>query len=502
MGKETDEAGRQQQRHSKEVIEQAILDLVRESPDDFTADDVRVRLGQAVLADPGFRSEMMGGAFSALAQRKLIKSLGSRTSQAPGMKNRRVTVYAATPKLRIELGLEEPVSSSSPATSHATAPAFLNALFDHTQANGVLFELADLTNIFLCLQAKPFVILSGISGTGKSLLPRLLADALGAKFTSIPIKPNWNENSYLMGYYSIPQDDFLPGPMMEAILDAAGNADVPSIVRLDEMNLAHVEHYFSDLLSVMEDRWISGEQVVSEALPLDLPAAFAAPTEAKKAKLEALRSTTLPWNLFIIGTVNVDETTYPFSRKVLDRSFAVEFSNVDLTAFATTTSGASVPFDGEIYRKLLLDRPLSIRQIYAQQPEFFQDMAGRLQEINSVLMSVDLHFGYRVRDEVCLYMWAWRRHALNEVLSEDEAFDYCILQKVLPRCHGTSDAARRTLEQIFYITAGVPAQDFVEIEQLDELYPVADRRYRRSSEKVARMLRQYRDAGFFSFWNS
>lgn len=507
MVKETDEEGRNEQRRSKELIENAILEIVAGNPDDFTADDVRALLGQEALNDPGFRSEMMGGAFSALAQRGLIKSFGSRTSQAPGMKNRRVTVYAATPKLRTQLGLEPspstPILEQSPQPSGTAAVDFVSVVFRYAQQIGFICEPSDLANLILCMQAKPFVILSGISGTGKSLLPRLIADVISADFVSIPVKPNWNDNSYLMGYYSLIQDDFVSGPVTRAVEAAADRPAVPMIIRLDEMNLAHVEHYFSDLLSIMENRRRTETGVTSDILPLDLPEQMAAPSGAKLARIERLRSATLPWNVFIVGTVNVDETTHPFSRKVLDRSFAIEFSAVDLTAFSTSQPGNRITApDGSRFRPLLLDRPLNVNEVYGQAPEFFQDIAGRLQEFNSVLMSVDLQFGYRVRDEICLYMDAWRRHNLSEIMSIDEAFDYCLLQKVLPRCHGTSDASRRALEQLFFISAGSSSDDYLDIDLVDDLYPITTRRYRRSSEKCTRMLRQYRDSGFFSFWNS
>jgi len=491
---------RQKQRQSKERIEQAILHLAKTSPRDFTADDVRVALGDTVLNDPDFRSEMMGGAFSALSQRNLIKSIGSRTSQYPGMKNRRVTVYAATDNLTAA----KPAPSGGQTNlvgSTANALNFIQAAHLFAQSIGFICEIPDLANFFLSLQAKPFIILSGISGTGKSLLPKIFADLLGADFISIPVKPNWNENSYLMGYYSVSHDDFTVGPMTSAILNAAKNPSMPTIVRLDEMNLAHVEHYFSDLLSIMENRRREDGHVLTDPVPLDLPSSFISSTKEKEAKLARLRELQMPWNLFVIGTVNVDETTHPFSRKVLDRSFAIEFSNVDLGAFSPAGT-AAVPIDGEKYRPLLLDRPLSIHEVYSSDQEFFQEIAGRLQEVNSILATVELHFGYRVRDEICLYMYAWKRHALEPVMTHDEALDFCIMQKVLPRCHGTSEASRRAIEQIFMVAAGGEPRPDLDLDRADVDYPLPGRRYRRTAEKTSRMLRQYRETGYFSFWNS
>ncbi len=99
--------------------------------------------------------------------------------------------------------------------------------------------------------------------------------------------------------------------------------------------------------------------------------------------------------------------------------------------------------------RLLLDRPFSVREVYTSDRAFFDEIAVALAEVNAHLRGAGLHFAYRVRDEIALYMYAWKRHGLSILLSRDEAFDLCLLQKVLPRCQGSAEAARRALEGVF-----------------------------------------------------
>jgi 5-methylcytosine-specific restriction protein B len=492
------DAHRQRQQRSKQLIEEAVIKIAKNRPQDITADDVRRELGDAVIGDPDFKSEMMGGAFSALSQRGLIESLGSRTSQAPGMKNRRVTIYRATQKLLRQLGMAP--QPGSPAGKTADV---LTAIYGYAQQRGFICTLTDIVNFYLSMQAKPFVVLSGISGTGKSLLPRLFATALGAPLASIPVKPNWTDNSYLMGYYSVTLNDFVPGPLTTAIQAALQKPEQPFFVRLDEMNLAHVEHYLSDLLSVMETVEKDSKGAVrTECLPFNLPAVLRESDAPRQRRWTTLENLYLPSNLFLIGTVNVDETTHPFSKKVLDRAFTIDFSRVELTSFGAKQSKIPPPeLPIATAPDFLLDRPVSVQEIYSLDEPFFDAIAAKLDEANGYLAEADLHFAYRIRDEICLYMWAWKRHQLDELVSENDAFDLCLLQKVFPRCHGTSETARRVLQRLFFFCCGdSPTDEPLDLEQLDARHPVASRLYRLSSQKVARMLRQYRDTGIFSFW--
>src|SRR5699024_10599738 len=192
-------------------------------------------------------------------------------------------------------------------------------IHNYILSKGFNYEKDEVINLYLSLKTKPFVILSGISGTGKTKMVQWFAESVGAteengRFFLIPIRPDWNDGSDLLGYVDI-KGEFKEGPLTKVIKKAEKNPELPFFVLLDEMNLARVEYYFSDILSVMESRrWKDGKVTSSNLLSKE--------TAGTNIKLSN--------NLYIIGTVNMDETTHPFSKKVLDRANTIEFNRVDL----------------------------------------------------------------------------------------------------------------------------------------------------------------------------
>lgn len=183
------------------------------------------------------------------------------------------------------------------------------SIIDHVssyiQSKGFFYEKKDLVNFFLSLKTKPFVILSGISGTGKTKIVQWFAESLGAteengQFTLIPVRPDWSDSSDLLGYVNL-QGEFQERPLIKVLENADANPNRPYFVVLDEMNLARVEYYFSDFLSVIESRkWKDGKIVTLPVLPESI----------------ANKHITIPSNVYIIGTVNMDETTHPLSKKL------------------------------------------------------------------------------------------------------------------------------------------------------------------------------------------
>ncbi len=182
------------------------------------------------------------------------------------------------------------------------------SIIDHVssyiQSKGFFYEKKDLINFFLSLKTKPFVILSGISGTGKTKIVQWFAESLGAteengQFTLIPVRPDWSDSSDLLGYVNL-QGEFQERPLIKVLEAADANPNSPYFVVLDEMNLARVEYYFSDFLSVIESRkWKDGKIVTSPVLPESI----------------TNKHITIPSNVYIIGTVNMDETTHPYFQK-------------------------------------------------------------------------------------------------------------------------------------------------------------------------------------------
>lgn len=342
---------------------------------------------------------------------------------------------------------------------------------------GFYYAKEEITNLFLSLKTKPFVILSGISGTGKTKIVQWFAESIGAterngQFTLIPVRPDWNDGSDLLGYRDI-KGGFAKGPLTKVLEKAKEHPNLPFIVLLDEMNLARVEYYFSDILSVMESRrWEDGEIVTSNLLSEDI----------------AGQAITLPTNVYIIGTVNMDDTTHPFSKKVLDRANTIEFNEVNLGYLEFLSDLVEHP-SIELSNNDLGGKYLTLKDVYKEYPDVIKRATDELVSLNEHLKEIGAHVGYRVRDEICFYL------AYNEqgdLLSFEQAFDRCVMQKILPRISGSDDRVKKVLDNLFTFCTN---QVFNE-EAFDEL----PAKYPKSAKKIAEMRRRLLDDGYTSFW--
>lgn len=357
-----------------------------------------------------------------------------------------------------------------------------NLLISHIQqyifSKGFTYSAANIKNLYLSIRSKPFVIISGISGTGKTKIVQLFAESLGAteengQFTLIPVRPDWSDGSELIGYTDI-KGDFLEGPLTKIVREATNNLDRPYFVLLDEMNLARVEYYFSDVLSIMESRKKDEDTYTSSTL-----------IEIENEKL------TLPNNLYIIGTVNMDETTHPFSKKVLDRANTIEFNEIYLNNFSFLKNTEPVePI--QLSNSSIEAGYIQLKDCYEANKNIVEYVSDELTTINKILEPHNAHVGYRVRDEICFYMIYNDEGSLFE---RDEAFDYCLMQKILPRLAGSGLKMRTVLEQLFEHFTGneYPAS---------ETFNMTEARYPLSVKKVHDMLGRLGDEGFTSFWIS
>ncbi|MDR4985952.1 DUF3578 domain-containing protein [Bacillus cereus] len=355
------------------------------------------------------------------------------------------------------------------------------SIIDHVssyiQSKGFFYEKKDLINFFLSLKTKPFVILSGISGTGKTKIVQWFAESLGAteengQFTLIPVRPDWSDSSDLLGYVNL-QGEFQERPLIKVLEAADANPNRPYFVVLDEMNLARVEYYFSDFLSVIESRkWKDGKIVTSPVLPESI----------------TNKHITIPSNIYIIGTVNMDETTHPLSKKVLDRANTIEFNTVNLDYFNFLMDMEEK--EAEIVsNSSLATKYLHLKECFKENEDLVRNISTILIEINKTLESVGAQVGYRIRDEICFYM------AYNEqgkLLSFDEALDYQIYQKILPRLAGSDGRTEEVLKQLYVLCAN---------EEYDSSNSEASYvKYPRSANKLSHMLRRFEYDGFTSFW--
>ncbi|MGH0932830.1 MrcB family domain-containing protein [Bacillus mycoides] len=355
------------------------------------------------------------------------------------------------------------------------------SIIDHVssyiQSKGFYYEKKDLINFFLSLKTKPFVILSGISGTGKTKIVQWFAESLGAteengQFTLIPVRPDWSDSSDLLGYVNL-QGEFQERPLIKVLENADANPNRPYFVVLDEMNLARVEYYFSDFLSVIESRkWKDGKIITSPVLPESI----------------TNKHITIPSNVYIIGTVNMDETTHPLSKKVLDRANTIEFNTVNLDYF-NFLMDIEEKEPEIVSNSSLATEYLHLKECFKENEDLVRNISNILIEVNKTLESVGAQVGYRIRDEICFYV------AYNEkgkLLSFDEALDYQIYQKILPRLAGSDGRTEEVLKQLYVLCAN----EEYDSGNNDASYA----KYPRSANKLSHMLRRFEYDGFTSFW--
>lgn len=345
-------------------------------------------------------------------------------------------------------------------------------------AKGFSYKNEMIDNYYLSLKTKPFVILAGISGTGKTQLAKLFAEAIGADFKLVPVRSDWSDSSDLFGDYDL-NGDFIKGPVCDSFEKALDNPDRPVFLCLDEMNLARVENYMSDLLSAIEfrEKLFQGEITTMEL------------AQYKQG---------IPDNLYIVGTVNMDETTFPFSKKVLDRANTIEFNHVDLIPSLGT-------FEPELFKQhltnsFLRSEYLLLNRDCTEDQKYVYEICVDLQMINDILAKANAHFGYRVRDEIVFYMLNNKK--AGYLLDHNVAFDNEIMQKILPRIQGSSGAIREMLCDLFQVCASDHSKKNGDrnSDKMENVLKEENCRYPHSAEKLLLMVRRIEEEGYTSYW--
>ncbi len=335
-------------------------------------------------------------------------------------------------------------------------------LRQYFQSNGYYFPDYLVSQFYTALKTKGFVILSGLTGTGKTKIAQELAELLDPSkknFLFLSVRPDWRDSKALIGYYNPLTGGYHKTSLLKFIMRAIkdyennrGNA-TPYLVILDEMNLAHVEYYFADFLSVLESGR-NDEGFTREPLRLH-------DVDEIEEKEGIPKELFLPPNLYIIGTVNMDETTYSFSPKVLDRAFTIEFHDVELEGYPPQDSESELsPETINALKDRILDdlrgeKGKFLARSKGEVNKAVRELKGTehwkvywevLVELNKALEPYDMHFGYRVVDEIALFFQSARESWENGIVefeSDDEIFDLALLMKVLPKFHGN----RKKLEE-------------------------------------------------------
>lgn len=325
---------------------------------------------------------------------------------------------------------------------------FLENLFANLKQKGLIFEKKQVVNFHTALKTRRLVILSGASGTGKSQLVYNYAQSLGLinkdaqQFKMISVKPNWKDDTDLVGFLDTINNIYRPSEsgLVDTLLEAKNNRDKLYLICFDEMNLAKVEHYFSQFLSVLElegsQRKISlyskklvGRVLNGEQYPYEIP---------------------IYSNVLFVGTINIDETTQTLSDKVLDRSNYIVFNIPEnhINNWINTLNAVSVETvirENKNEKKIVDYYHFDNWSNNKKEIKLLRGEIEVLNNINRLLIKIDSSkgIGFRVLDHINSYML---NLPINHSLKREEAFDLQISQKIIPKIRGTVEELELVLQ--------------------------------------------------------
>lgn len=405
--------------------------------------------------------------------------------------------------LRELLRAQKTISKNNKIVTEQVVFNIVNFQNKATEA-GLIFSSQLIQRFIASLCTKPFVICSGLSGSGKTKLAQAFAQWISAdklQYEIVPVGADWTNREPLLGYpNALDKEDYVcpENGVLNLLIRAKNEYDIyladetkipkPYFLILDEMNLSHVERYFADFLSTMES---------GDAIPLHK--IVSVPGEEK---IDIPQSLKLPKNLFIIGTVNIDETTYMFSPKVLDRANTIEFrlttedlekyiaSDIKLNIDLLKAQGANM--SNSFIKMALQETDKNLKQSEIDLKLFFSE-----------LKKSGAEFGYRTASEIGRLMYMLKE--LGE--SGYSLLDIAIMQKLLPKLHGS----RNKLTKVLPILGGFCLTDNSKIKEdyldkfvsnsLTEVELKADTniKYKISFEKICRMYKNAVENGFASY---
>ena len=328
----------------------------------------------------------------------------------------------------------------------------------------------------------------------------------------LSVRPDWKDNKSLLGYFNPLEQQYQSTLFLEFLMKARESfikgENLAWFVVLDEMNLARVEYYFADLLSVMEsgrdeDGWSR------ESIHLDYPGNMEIPLQEREIHL--------PPNLYVIGTVNVDETTHSFSPKVLDRAFTFELTEADFSNYPPSSSSNSTVISDE-WRELVLKsftRYGSYAQIEKSEIEKYlildPGLRIKLENLYQLLKPYDLHFGYRVFDEIAQFLSNAQANELYDTPElTGDPLDTAVLMKILPKFHGSRSKLEEPLKAVLSWCINAENPDLSQIETviqngnnsvngMIQALGTLSYQFPYTANRVIRMLRSLYSTGFASF---
>lgn len=440
-------------------------------------------------------------------------------------------------------------------------------------------ELSDKWNYLSALKTKPFMLLAGISGTGKSRIvrefafkscPDYLRDKDGTtpgNYCMIEVKPNWHDSTELLGYWSNINKRYMFTKFVKFLVKAKMFPEVPFFVCLDEMNLAPVEQYFAEFLSVLEtrrlikngegeDEVVSGVLVDKEyfaklgtlsstsgtlgTLKTDRDIYFKLFDIQDKVEMEKVENDsdsllteglTLPENVFIVGTVNMDDTTHQFSRKVIDRAMTIEMNGGALADIFKNNSDltyADEPMTMDDMKSRYITASEVLEKCYAVvnnqeisdyiQGKGEEGLPQRLEEINKVLRGTPFTVSYRVMNELTIYLAVLLDKAVEdgtEVTTDnfkpyvEEAIDKILLMKILPRVEGDDEMFRISDDErnLYGLNNQVDengiSHEYTKLDWLREIAPqhtAEDEQKYMAVDKLKEMIGRLNRQSFTRYW--
>lgn len=316
--------------------------------------------------------------------------------------------------------------------------------------------------------------------------------SLVANSLFVSVKSNWIDSTELFGHYNMLREKYQMTDLLRFIMKAHDFPDKAFFLILDEMNLSKVEYYFSDFLSCLESRYIQGEEVRQEAISLHN---FSTVVDSDDDLFDAVPSKIeLPRNLYVTGTVNIDETTYMFSPKVLDRANVIEFNEVSLENYGSI-SAPTEPFRFAEFPSFG-NAEVATMAAYNDSPEEFKTIIKNLLDI---LSKFNLHFGYRVINEMALFMNNVTQYIGESSEVVHHGIDYQISQKILPKFSGAYGKLDEPLRRLIALLCSESIQyDEINLEKLGEL-DIDASNYPLSLKKLVVMYQGLMKNGFTSF---
>lgn len=374
----------------------------------------------------------------------------------------------------------------------------------YSRKKRLVYEEDTLRSFYTALKTNELIILSGSSGTGKSSLVSVFADTIGAKKRIIPVQPSWTDKQDLLGYYNPMKKQYISSALLDVIIEAKENkerlkqdADL-FLVCLDELNLAQVEYYLADILSVREQE-NEGIQLYStyeyeqamEEIEWFVKSSLKYEEDGLKDwknqnSIDSLKELEyrqrynnlnrfqpilfIPDNIRFIGTINVDGTTKPLSPKVIDRSFIIPLEKQQKSKHEIQSNVGILPL---IAKDFILHSDVKSKVLVNQ-------IEGKIELINQALEELNSNYNNRVKNHIEKYLWA----NLNVETDASKLIDEILLTKILPRINYLLDMKDDPIVKTFKSKL---------LEFLDE--------DRASCKKVETMLKKSKETLIFSYWS-